>query len=256
MDYKKAKLPVRQLPDNVLKIEKTKASKEENASRYIPKADPEKQMRILYDEDALAELKKRWGTGNEEHPYTAKDYEMMQETYESFAAEYKGVLPARTKAAIIRIAEATLKYSLAADKGDAVDAKRWQEVIDKIMAGEALKVGDVQAVEKFNISGLAQRLEEKGLMDNGVLVLENVIKYVQNDHGVFHMSKDAMDLSLLCMYNAMMYNNGLPEVDELPEAIKIQNRFGEFLAEPTQEEKEAAMEFGMNLSGVKDGGVT
>jgi hypothetical protein len=63
-----------------------------------------------------------------------------------------------------------------------------------------------------------------------------------------------MDLSLLAMYNAMMYNNGLPEMDDLPEAVRIQNRFGEFLAEPTQEEKEAAMEFGMNLSSKKAGG--
>jgi hypothetical protein len=217
----------------------------------LPAAKPEQQMRVKYEERDLAALKKRWGDGPEENPYTIKQYEMLQDTYDSFASEYKGGLPARTKTAITRMAEAALKYTLAVDRNDSTDAKKWQEIIDKIMAGEALKVGDAKPVEKFSISGLAQGLEEKGMMDEGVLVLDGVIDYVKNDHGVFHVSKDAMDASLLGIYNAMMYNNGLPESDELPESIRVQNMFGEFLEAPTLDEQNAAMEFGISFPSKK-----
>lgn len=204
-------------------------------------------------EEQRKKWRKKWGTGSEETPYKDEDYRMLENAYDSLAEDYKGGVPKRADNAIIGIAKATRLRDKAMEASDAAEAKKWQEVIDKMMTGEALKVGDAKPIEKFNISSLAARLEERGLMDNGILILDKVIDYIQNDHGTFHMSKDAMDLCMLSIYNATMFNNGLPEVSELPESVRVQNRFGEFLPEPTQEEKNAALEFGMQLTRAQGG---
>lgn len=231
------KYPVPKVP-----VEKPKAKETPRSNTYNPEAGEQRKK-----------WREKWGTGSEEAPYKDEDYRMMENAYDSMAEDYKGGVPKRADNAIIGIAKTIRLRDKAIESGDAAEAKKWQEVIDKMMTGEALKVGDAKPIEKFNIGSLAVRLEERGLMDNGILILDKVIDYIQNDHGTFHMSKDAMDLCMLSIYNATMFNNGLPEVSELPENIRVQNRYGEFLPEPTQEEKNAALEFGMQLKSSQGG---
>ena len=59
------------------------------------------------------------------------------------------------------------------------------------------------------------------------------------------MSRDAIDTMMLSMVNAYRFNNGLSEIPELPEDVRIQDRLGEFMAAPTAEEKSVMMDLGM-----------
>lgn len=225
----------------------TAATGSVSAYKPIPAARPEQQARVKYGEERMEEFHRRWGDGPDEAPYTLKVYEQMQRNYDSLASEYKGAITPRLEMALIDLARLRYLRDEEMRKGNGKDAKTYQEMIDKVMTGEAMKAGDAKPTEKFAIDSLATRLEARGLMDNGVLILENVIDYIRNDHGVYHMSKDAIDMCLLSMLNAIRFNNGLSELTELPEDMKVQDKFGEFLPEPTQDEKNAMMEFGMAL---------
>ena len=78
-----------------------------------------------------------------------------------------------------------------------------------------------------------------------MLILENVTQYVQTDKGAFHMSRDALDMCMLSIYNAMRFNNGLSEVTEIPREMLVQDMLGEFLDSTTPGERNTMMELGM-----------
>ena len=118
-------------------------------------------------------------------------------------------------------------------------------MIRATMDSEAMKVGDTKPTEAMRADGLAQRLEELNLLKDGTLVLKNVIEYIQNDRGSYQISRDAIDLMMLSMTNAYRFNNGLSEIPELPEDMRIQDKLGEFLETPTMEEKNTMLELGM-----------
>ena len=88
-------------------------------------------------------------------------------------------------------------------------------------------------------------LEKHGMMKDGVFLLNGVINYIRNDKGRFNMSRDALDAQILAITNTMRMNNGLSELVELPEELQVQDRLGEFMAEPSFKERETMMELGM-----------
>ena len=59
------------------------------------------------------------------------------------------------------------------------------------------------------------------------------------------MSRDAVDAMLLSMVNAYRFNNGLSEIPELPDDVRIQDRLGEFMAAPSAEERSVMMDLGL-----------
>lgn len=104
-----------------------------------------------------------------------------------------------------------------------------------------------KAVAKRTVDGFVRRLEEKGMMKDGVMLLEGVLDYIQNDHGTYHMSRDAADGMMLSIINAMRFNNGVNELVELPEELRVQDRLGEFVEEPTFGEREVLFELGITV---------
>ena len=109
-----------------------------------------------------------------------------------------------------------------------------------------------KAVAKRTVDGLVRRLEEKGMLKDGVMLLDGVVDYIRNDHGTYHMSKDVADGMMLSIINAMRFNNGVSELVELPEELRVQDLLGEFVDEPTYGEKQKLFELG--LFGGKAGG--
>ena len=89
------------------------------------------------------------------------------------------------------------------------------------------------------------KLKDMGLLKDGVLLLDGVIDYIRNDRGNYQMSRDAVDAMMLSMTNAYRFNNGLSEIPELPEDMRIQDKLGEFLDTPTMDERNIMMELGM-----------
>ena len=160
--------------------------------------------------DQKKRLEIRWGDRSTE------EYKALERSYASLAEEYKGSVTKRLDMSLRDIALWRLERDKLIKEGDTAGAKRMTEMIQSTMNSEALRVGDTKRAEKMSIDGFAARLEAEGLMEKGVLVLENVIQYVRNDHGKFEMSRDAIDAMILSIVNAVRFNNGLSEVSKLP----------------------------------------
>ena len=109
-------------------------------------------------------------------------------------------------------------------------------------------------VAKRTVDGFVRRLEEKGMLKDGVMLLDGVLDYIQNDHGTYHMSHDAADGMMLSIINAMRFNNGVNELVELPEDLRVQDRLGEFVDEPTFGEREVLFELGITVPKKPVGG--
>ena len=190
--------------------------------------------------EALERLAAKWGEGLSED-----EYRSLETSYRSMAAEYKGAISPRLELNLIDISKWRLERDKCIKAGDTAAAKRYTDMIKATMDSEAMKVGDAKPVEAIRADGLAQRLEDMGLLKDGILLLNGVIDYIRNDRGNYQMSRDAIDAMMLSMTNAYRFNNGLSEIPGLPEDMRIQDKLGEFLEAPTMEEKSVAMELGM-----------
>lgn len=190
--------------------------------------------------EALERLAAKWGEGLSED-----EYRSLETSYRSMAAEYKGAITPRLELNLIDISKWRLERDKCIKAGDTAAAKRYTDMIKATMESEAMKVGDARSVEAVRADGLVKRLEDKGLMKDGVLLLKGVIEYIRNDKGHYQMSRDAIDTMMLSMVNAYRFNNGLSEIPELPEDVRIQDRLGEFMAAPTAEEKSVMMDLGL-----------
>lgn len=190
--------------------------------------------------EALERLAAKWGEGLSED-----EYRSLETSYRSMAAEYKGAITPRLELNLIDISKWRLERDKCIKAGDTAAAKRYTDMIKATMESEAMKVGDARSVEAVRADGLVKRLEDKGLMKDGVLLLNGVIEYIRNDKGHYQMSRDAIDTMMLSMVNAYRFNNGLSEIPELPEDVRIQDRLGEFMAAPTAEEKSVMMDLGL-----------
>ena len=190
--------------------------------------------------EALGRLAAKWGDG-----FSEDEYRSLETSYRSMAAEYKGAITPRLELNLIDISKWRLERDKCIKAGDTAAAKRYTDMIKATMESEAMKVGDARSVEAVRADGLVKRLEDKGLMKDGVLLLNGVIEYIRNDKGHYQMSRDAIDTMMLSMVNAYRFNNGLSEIPELPEDVRIQDRLGEFMAAPTAEEKSVMMDLGL-----------
>ena len=190
--------------------------------------------------EALGRLAAKWGDG-----FSEDEYRSLETSYRSMAAEYKGAITPRLELNLIDISKWRLERDKSIRAGDTAAAKRYTDMIKATMESEAMKVGDARSVEAVRADGLVKRLEDKGLMKDGVLLLKGVIEYIRNDKGHYQMSRDAVDAMLLSMVNAYRFNNGLSEIPELPDDVRIQDRLGEFMAAPSAEERSVMMDLGL-----------
>lgn len=108
-----------------------------------------------------------------------------------------------------------------------------------------------KTIAKRSVDGLVRRLEEQGMLRDGVMLLDGVVDYIRNDHGVYHMSKDVADGMMLSIINAMRFNNGVGELVELPEELRVQDLLGEFVESPNGQDGKLLMEFGLNVKKTK-----
>lgn len=203
----------------------------QNTTQHRPAAMSEEQRK---------QLAEKWG-----EDYSDKDLWELERTYKSLAEDYKGGISSRQRMNLIDLSRWRLERQKLIDAGDVNAAKKISDMIKATMDSEAMKATDIKPTSAMRVDTFAERLEKKGLLKDGVLVLQNVIDYVQTDKGAFHMSRDALDMCMLSMYNAMRFNNGLSEVTEVPREMLVQDALGEFLDSVTPGERNAMMELGM-----------
>lgn len=182
----------------------------------------------------------KWGEG-----YSEAEYRTLERTYDSLAAEYRGAINPRLELNLIDISKWRMERDRCVSSGDTAAAKRYTDMIKATLDSEAMKVGDAKRVEAIRVDGLADRLEKMGMLKDGELLLTKVVEYIRTDRAKFQLSRDAVDAMMLSMTNAYRFNNGLSELAELPEDMRIQDKLGEFLENQPQRERDLMLELGM-----------
>lgn len=182
----------------------------------------------------------KWGEG-----YSEAEYRTLERTYDSLAAEYRGAINPRLELNLIDISKWRMERDRCVSSGDTAAAKRYTDMIKATLDSEAMKVGDAKRVEAIRVDGLADRLEKMGMLKDGELLLTKVVEYIRTDRAKFQLSRDAVDAMMLSMINAYRFNNGLSELAELPDDMRIQDKLGEFLENQPQRERDLMLELGM-----------
>ena len=185
----------------------------------------------------------KWGSDN----YTDDDVRYLEGAYNSLASEYKGNINPRLEMNIVDICKWRLERERCVRSGDVAGAKRYTEMIKTTMDSEAMKVGDSKAQEAFRVDSLVERLEQKGLLRDGVFVLENVVEYVKTDGGRFDMSRDALDTMMLSMLNAYRFNQGMGELTDLEQEMRVVDKLGEFMEVPDEVERRTMFDLGVQV---------
>lgn len=175
-----------------------------------------------------------WGEG-----WTVEDYKLMDNRYMMLASEFKGApIPPRVDMNLHDI----VKFMLLRDqnmKNDSMTAKRYQEMIDKIMSGEDLRARDSRKSEAIKIDKLVERLEAGGAIKNhSLLSYEELLEWLRNQHGSYQTSIDVVDEMIMCIANTTRRNSGLSELDRLPKDGQVKDIHGELLPKMTEAEKE------------------
>lgn len=140
-----------------------------------------------------------------------------------------------------------IRYMIQRDKSsDSMEAKRYQEMADKIMNSDSVKNWQANKGETIQVDKVVRYLESIGAMENGYLIgYDELVKVLSAQHGNYNTSLDVVDCMMMCIINTMRKNNGDSELSKLPLSAQVTDFKGELLAEISPEEKKILEGLGM-----------
>ena len=132
-----------------------------------------------------------------------------------------------------------IRYMIARDKvTDSMEAKRYQEMVDKLMNSDFVKNWQSNKGETIQVDRIVQYLESIGAMHNGYLVgYDELVKILGAQHGSYSTSLDIVDSMMMCIINTMRKNLGEAELSKLPISAQAVDAKGELLATMSESEK-------------------
>lgn len=129
---------------------------------------------------------------------------------------------------------------------DSMEAKRYQEMADKLMNSDSIKNWQSNKGETIQVDRVVRYLESIGAMHNGYLVgFDELAKILGNQHGNYNTSLDIVDTMMMCIINTMRKNMGEAELTRLPVSAQVSDPKGELLSEMSAEEKKILEGIGM-----------
>ena len=129
---------------------------------------------------------------------------------------------------------------------DSMEAKRYQEMADKIMASDAVKNWMTGKKESIRVDNVVVHMENAGAMNNGYFLdYAGVVKALSNMHGTYNMCLDIIDAETMCIVNTMRKNSGENELSSLPLSAQVKDIKGELTSELSAEEKKILEGLGM-----------
>lgn len=154
-----------------------------------------------------------------------------------------GVIPA----SVSMYLHDAIRYMLKRDKAlDSMEAKRYQEMADKLMNSDSIKNWQSNKGETIQVDRIVRHLESIGAMQNGYLVgYEELVKILSSQHGSYSTSLDVVDSMMMCIINTMRKNMGEAELSKLPISAQVKDEKGELLLEMSKEEKKIMEGLGM-----------
>jgi hypothetical protein len=173
----------------------------------------------------------------------------LDRTYQMLASEYKGGITPRMDLALRDIANLRMKRdnALKAPDGSA-DAKRYQDMIDKIMSGEAMKAGDSKPLETARIDSIIDALERKGMVKNGKIIpRDQLLRLLARERNQYNTPRDVVDSMMFAIINTMKRNNGEQDFSVLPVEAQVQDPLNELPKKMSERDKKLLSDLGMSV---------
>ena len=201
--------------------------------------------------------RKDWGTGNEDHPYANEDYAEFDRIYTILASDLGGedALSAKQQLILRNVSKWTKQMNDASDAGKFDAARKLSAIIQENLASDNLRKKDIRPADVVRLDEITDKLEKSGLLKNGKQCPPTELfyrlfgflpeckfcqikdtdrcKYQESIvHGRYPYTLDAADQMILINYNRMAQNDGQPELQILPDEMRIRDELGEFAEEP------------------------
>lgn len=188
------------------------------------------------------EQRERWGTGELSRgvPFSDKVYRELDESYEKLAARYKGNADPQLEYNLLTICKRTYIANELMAKGAYRDAATVQKTVDDLMGSEQMRKKDEKPTDRLKIDDLATRLEKNGMFFGTLEEVQEAINKNLIHKQKYGQSVDALDKVIYAMYNATRGNEDMQTVFSLPAVLDIEDEYGEFADEPSDEEKKRA----------------
>ncbi|MCH5315460.1 MAG: hypothetical protein J1E81_06070 [Eubacterium sp.] len=188
------------------------------------------------------EQRERWGTSPDYR--TSADYDELDRLYEVRANSYKGqTITPQMENTLENVVRWSFKMNKLLDEKNPNfhGAKALSDMIDKALASENMRKKDEKPVEHFRMDALVVALEKAGCMENGDFLTYDELIEVLRDNFIkskkYDQSLDVADQVILDILNAMRSNADLMQLTELPFDLAVEDAYGEFEPEETEEEK-------------------
>lgn len=132
-----------------------------------------------------------------------------------------------------------IKYMVLRDhSNDSMEAKRYQDMAEKLMNSEYMKAWQSNKGESIQVDRVVKYLESMGAMHNGYLIgYDELVKVLGGAHGSYSTSLDVVDEVIMCILNTMRKNMGEAELSRLPLTAQVKDAKGELLHEISAEER-------------------
>ncbi len=191
-----------------------------------------------------AEQRARWGTDDmwKGLMMTTEVYDALDKQYESRASEFRGqTLSMQQKDAIVKVCKWNMVIDHLYKMGNVDAAQKIQRMVQIELESEQMRKKDEKPTEQLRVDALAVALEDAGLMESGDFLNCDELIEVMRDRFVkskkYGYSLDAADQMIFDYVNNLRANADLALLSSLPEGLEIQDEYGEFEAEETEEEK-------------------
>lgn len=169
------------------------------------------------------------------------DCKKLDQTYDMIAEEYRPNITKRLELNLRDLAKIRLLRDRAIEEGNSSAVKQYTDSIDKIMASESMKAGDVKPVEALRPDALIDRLEKRGVT---LMSQEEVARYINGDKGKYRTSIDIVDFMMLKWMNTFRNNNGESELGMLPKSLQVEDLYGELQPRITRKEADSMADLG------------
>lgn len=192
------------------------------------------------------EQRQRWGTDRiwEGMEMTAEVYDALDREYESRKNSFAGqTLTLQQENTLRLVAKNMVIYNFCMRHQQVGHAEKVLKMVDNALASEQMRKKDEKPIEGYELMSQVVALEKAGVMEDGQFLpidkLQEVLfnKFIKGRK--FDYTLDACDAMLERMYSTMRANADAFVPTELPEELEIEDTWGEFAEEESDDEKTA-----------------
>lgn len=202
--------------------------------------------RIAAEKDKIAKTpgtelqRERWGVSK--FYSTQSDYDELDRILEARLSSYQGQdLTPQALCILENVAKWTFQIDKLIEKGNFAGAKALNDMIDKNLASENLRLKDGKQTENLKFDMLVDALERKGFMEQGKFKTKDEVIEAIAEHFT-HTKKydypiDALHQMELKILNTMRGNVDFNALFDLTPDMQVEDIYGEFSEEENDEYK-------------------